>query len=124
MAFYTFLRWYHENQYLLSYHHPTMVTMNPQTDDKLPEPKKTKAAKKARKKRKSEQLWIGPAVKRPGALRAKVLKKFGQKGFDEKGRIKPSSLSQMLKNADAKTRQQIQFALKFKRKIKIGILLR
>jgi len=66
---------------------------------------------KRTKRRKSEQLWIGPAVKRPGALRAKVLKQFGRKGFDEKGRIKPSSLNQMLKNADAKTRQQIQFAL-------------
>jgi len=73
-------------------------------------------AQSKRRKRKAtahkpEEFWIGPAVKRPGALRAKVLKRFGRKGFDEKGRIKPSSLNQMLKSADAKTRQQIQFAL-------------
>jgi hypothetical protein len=64
----------------------------------------------AHDKRKKE-FWIGPAVKRPGALRAKVLKQFGRKGFDKKGRINPSSLNQMLKSADVKTRQQIQFAL-------------
>ena len=56
--------------------------------------------------------WMGKAVKRPGALRAKVEERYGRNGFDKKGRIKMSVLQEMASSPDALTRQQVQFRLR------------
>jgi hypothetical protein len=75
------------------------------------------AAKKAwatrRGSRGKKKLWIGDAVKRPGALREKVRERFGKAGFDKKGRIKASILQTMKSdpNLDSLTKQQVQFRL-------------
>lgn len=38
------------------------------------------------------EYWIQEAIKRPGALRAYVKRRYGKKGFTERGTIKVSVL--------------------------------
>jgi hypothetical protein len=70
--------------------------------------RRTHAGKKGQKKK-----WMGQSVKRPGALTAKIEKRYGKEGFDAKGRIKISVLEAMKANpkTDTLTGQQVQFRL-------------
>lgn len=43
------------------------------------------------------RYWIQKAIKRPGALRAYVKRKYGKKGFTEKGTIKVEVLRELAK---------------------------
>lgn len=41
------------------------------------------------------RYWIQKAIKRPGALRAYVKRKYGKKGFTKKGTIKTEVLREL-----------------------------
>lgn len=56
--------------------------------------------------------WIQPAIKKPGALRRYVRERFGEKGFDVKGRIKKSILHQLAK--DGLVGQRARLALRLR----------
>jgi len=57
-----------------------------------------KATKKKRKKQKKRRkLWIQEAIEKPGALIATVKRRFGRKGFTERGTIKVELLHKLAK---------------------------
>jgi len=47
-----------------------------------------------------DKRWIQKAIKKPGALRNYVKRKYGKKGFDRKGRIKVEILRKLAKRND------------------------
>ena len=58
----------------------------------------------------SSDRWIQEAIKRPGALRQYVKRKYGQRGFTERGTIKVSVLRD-LANEPGKVGQRARLAL-------------
>lgn len=52
---------------------------------------------KGRKKGKKPKKWIAKAIKKPSALRTTVKRRYGKKGFTQKGTIKVSVLNKMAK---------------------------
>lgn len=61
--------------------------------------------------------WIQKAVKREGALRRYVLRRFGSEGFTERGTIKVSVLRRLARdpNVSKKTRLRARLALTLRR---------
>ncbi|MCS7102296.1 MAG: hypothetical protein NZ992_00245 [Candidatus Korarchaeum sp.] len=47
-----------------------------------------------------KERWIQNAVKKPGALRSYVRRKYGAKGFDSRGNIRASVLRELSKRND------------------------
>lgn len=67
--------------------------------------------------KKQPKKWIQNAVKNPGATRKYIRRKYGDKGFDSKGRLKTSVLNKELKNPKLppKRRKQINLAKTLKK---------
>jgi len=64
--------------------------------------------------KKSERRWIQQAVEKPGTLTAYVRDRYGDEGFDRKGRIKMSILRELARpqtNVRKKTRKRARLAL-------------
>lgn len=61
--------------------------------------KKTKkrAPRRKSKKRSPQVKWIAGAIEKPGTLRATVQRRFGKKGFTQRGTIKVSILNKLSK---------------------------
>jgi len=57
--------------------------------------------------------WIGKAIRKPGALRSYVKRKYGAKGFTKRGTIKVSILRD-LANEPGKTGQRARLALRLR----------
>ena len=47
-----------------------------------------------------KKKWIQKAIKKPGALRAYVKRRFGEEGFTKSGTIKMSVLRELAKRKD------------------------
>jgi len=58
-----------------------------------------------------EKKWISKAIKKPGALREYVKRKYGKKGFDKDGKIKHSILLQLKKSKNQTIRKRANLAL-------------
>ena len=58
-----------------------------------------------------EKKWISKAIKKPGALREYVKRKYGKKGFDKDGKIKYSILLQLRKSKNQTIRKRANLAL-------------
>jgi len=67
-----------------------------------------------RKKRSNPGYWIQEAIRKPGALRAYVKRKYGKKGFTSKGTIKVSILRD-LANEPGKIGRRARLALTLRR---------
>jgi len=50
--------------------------------------------------RRKDKKWIQKAIKKPGALRMYVKRRFGEEGFTKSGRIKASVLRELAKRND------------------------
>jgi hypothetical protein len=50
--------------------------------------------------RRKDKKWIQKAIKKPGALRAYVKRRFGEEGFTKGGTIKMSVLRELAKRND------------------------
>jgi len=61
-----------------------------------------------------DEYWIQEAIKKPGALRRTVKRRYGEKGFTERGTIKVSVLRD-LSNEPGKTGQRARLALKLRK---------
>jgi hypothetical protein len=57
--------------------------------------------------------WIGKAIRKPGALRSYVKRKYGSKGFTKRGTIKVSILRD-LANEPGKTGHRARLALRLR----------
>lgn len=44
-----------------------------------------------------KELWIGEAIRKEGALRATVKRRYGARGFTKRGTIKPDVLRKLAK---------------------------
>jgi len=67
-----------------------------------------------RQMKKSGRKWIQKAVEKPGSLTAYVRDRYGEEGFDHKGRIKMSILRELARpqnNVRKKTRNRARLAL-------------
>lgn len=53
--------------------------------------------RRTRRRSSQEEKWIAPAIKKKGALRSTVLRRFGNKGFTQRGTIKVSVLNKLSK---------------------------
>lgn len=58
--------------------------------------------------------WIQKAIKRPGALRRTVLRRYGRKGFTSRGTIKVSVLRELAKEPGV-TGRRARLALTLRR---------
>jgi len=67
--------------------------------------------------RRKNKKWIQKAVKKEGALREYMMRRYGKKAFTEKGTIKTEYLKKVLKDkkADTKTKRRVQLALTLRR---------
>jgi hypothetical protein len=65
--------------------------------------------KKGLRKNPGRRKWIKGAIKKKGALRSTVKQRYGQKGFDSRGRIKMSALNKLSKEG-GKTGQRARLA--------------
>lgn len=63
---------------------------------------------------KREKKWIGKVIRRKGALRATVNARYGTRGFDREGRIKPEVLRK-LSRAPGKTGKRARLAMELRR---------
>jgi len=62
---------------------------------------------------KKEALWIQEAIEKPGALRETVKRRFGGRGFTERGTIKVEVLHKLAKEKGV-TGQRARLALKLR----------
>ena len=71
------------------------------------------AASGGRKPRKPKR-WIQRVIRKPGTLRAAVVRRYGRRGFDREGRIKPEVLRK-LSHAPGKTGKRARLAIELRR---------
>lgn len=90
---------------------------NPRRD--LVRAAKRAQATRRRRARRGPSRWMKGAVQRPGALRRKVERWYGARGFDQQGRIKVSVLRKLKATGgprgDTRTKRQANLALVFRR---------
>lgn len=73
-------------------------------------PRLRKRRRLGRRRRRASRKWIKSAIKRPGALRATVQRRFGARGFTDRGTIKRSVLTRLSKEG-GKTGQRARLAI-------------
>ena len=66
------------------------------------------------RKKSRDRKWIQRAVKKPGALREYVKRKYGKKGFTERGTIKTEVLRKLAKEKGT-TGKRARLALTLRR---------
>jgi len=66
-----------------------------------------------RRRRRSKKYWIQKAIKKPGAYRRSVYRRYGEKGFTERGTIKVSIMRKDAKKP-GKIGQRARLALRLR----------
>ena len=62
-------------------------------------------------RRRRKRNWIQKAIKKPGSLRAYVKRKYGKRGFTEKGTIRVEVLRRLKKHKNPTIRRRAVLAL-------------
>ena len=69
----------------------------------------------------SQRLWIGRAIREPGALRRYVQREWGSQGFTKRGTIRVSILRSL---AEGRGREGKRVTLKTRRRARLALTLR
>ena len=67
---------------------------------------------------KNDELWIQGAIERPGRVRRYVMRVYGPKAFDSKGRIKPKYLDMAERRAEKSGNQSLAAAIRLAKRLK------
>jgi len=66
----------------------------------------------------SDELWIQEAIQRPGRVRRYIMRVYGKKAFDSKGRIKPKYLDLAEKRAEKSGNRSLEQAIILAKRLK------
>jgi len=64
------------------------------------------------------ELWIQEAIGRPGRVRRYLMRVYGSKAFDSKGRIKPKYLDMAERRAEKSGNQSLAAAIRLAKRLK------
>ena len=67
---------------------------------------------------KNDELWIQEAIERPGRVRRYIMRVYGSKAFDSKGRIKPKYLDMAERRAEKSGNQSLAAAIRLAKRLK------